>query len=65
MAYKMGKQCTKYPTLIISLVSHTVWRGNAKDNKTLSQNRAQACVDYLVKEKGVDPRRLRAAGAGR
>jgi outer membrane protein OmpA-like peptidoglycan-associated protein len=55
----------EYPTLIISLVSHTDWRGNAKDNKTLSQNRAQACVDYLVKEKGVDPRRLRAAGAGR
>lgn len=55
----------EYPTLIISLVSHTDWRGNAKDNKTLSQNRAQECVNYLVKEKGVDARRLRAAGAGR
>ena len=30
----------------------------------LSQRRAQACVDYLVKEKGVDPRRLVAEGKG-
>jgi len=55
----------EYPTLIISLVSHTDWRGSASSNKDLSQRRAQVCVDYLVKEKGVDPRRLRAAGAGR
>lgn len=55
----------EYPTLIIQLVSHTDWRGSAASNKDLSQRRAQACVDYLVKEKGVDPRRLRAAGAGR
>jgi outer membrane protein OmpA-like peptidoglycan-associated protein len=55
----------EYPTLIIQLVSHTDWRGSSVSNKDLSQRRAQACVDYLVKEKGVDPRRLRAAGAGR
>ncbi len=55
----------EYPTMIIQLTSHTDWRGNAASNKDLSQRRAQACVDYLVKEKGVDPRRLRARGAGR
>jgi peptidoglycan-associated lipoprotein len=55
----------EYPTLIIQLTSHTDWRGSAASNKDLSQRRAQACVDYLVNEKGVDPRRLRAYGAGR
>jgi peptidoglycan-associated lipoprotein len=54
-----------YPTLIIQLTSHTDWRGNAASNKDLSQRRAQSCVNYLVNEKGVDPRRLRARGAGR
>jgi len=54
-----------YPTLIIQLTSHTDWRGSAALNKELSQRRAQACVDYLVKEKGVNPARLRARGAGR
>lgn len=55
----------EYPTLIIQLTSHTDWRGNAASNKDLSQRRAQSCVNYLVNEKGVDPRRLRARGAGR
>lgn len=56
---------TEYPSLIIQLTSHTDWRGNAVSNKDLSQRRAQSCVNYLVKEKGVDPRRLKARGAGR
>jgi outer membrane protein OmpA-like peptidoglycan-associated protein/tetratricopeptide (TPR) repeat protein len=55
----------EYPTMIIQLTSHTDWRGNAASNKDLSQRRAQSCVNYLVNEKGVDPRRLRARGAGR
>lgn len=59
------KLLDEYPTMIIQLTSHTDWRGSAASNKELSQKRAQSCVDYLVKEKGVDPRRLRAAGAGR
>jgi outer membrane protein OmpA-like peptidoglycan-associated protein len=54
-----------YPTLIIQLTSHTDYRGSAASNKDLSQRRAQACVNYLVKEKGVNPARLRARGAGR
>ncbi len=55
----------EYPTMIIQLTSHTDWRGRADANKDLSQRRAQSCVNYLVNEKGVDPRRLKARGAGR
>lgn len=52
------------PKLVVQLEAHTDSRGNDKDNQTLSQARAQACVDYLVKEKGIDPKRIVAMGKG-
>jgi peptidoglycan-associated lipoprotein len=54
----------KNPGWIVKLRSHTDQRGKDAYNKKLSLRRAQACVDYLVKEKGVDPRRLVAEGKG-
>lgn len=55
---------TKNPGWVVKLRSHTDQRGNDKYNEKLSQRRAQACVDYLVKEKGIDARRLVAEGMG-
>ena len=52
------------PKLVVQLEAHTDARGADKDNQTLSQARAQACVDYLVKEKGIDPKRIVAVGKG-
>tara|TARA_R110001592_G_scaffold58067_2_gene176295 strand:+ start:9780 stop:11783 length:2004 start_codon:yes stop_codon:yes gene_type:complete len=52
------------PTIVIQLRSHTDFRGSAAYNQKLSQRRAQSCVDYLVKEKGVDPDRIKAKGMG-
>jgi peptidoglycan-associated lipoprotein len=52
------------PTIIIQLRSHTDFRGSSSYNQKLSQRRAQSCVDYLVKEKGVDPDRIKAKGMG-
>ncbi len=52
------------PKLVVQLEAHTDARGADKDNQTLSQARAQACVDYLVKEKGVDAKRIVAVGKG-
>ncbi len=52
------------PTLIIQLRSHTDFRGSAAYNQKLSQRRAQSCVDYLVKEKGIDAARIVAKGMG-
>ena len=54
----------KFPTWVVQLRSHTDFRGNDAYNEKLSQRRAQACVDYLVKEKGIDPRRIVAKGMG-
>jgi len=55
---------TDNPTMVIELGSHTDCRGNDKYNKDLSQRRAQACVDYLVKEKGIPRERIVAKGYG-
>jgi len=47
----------------VELSSHTDSRGSDEYNKTLSQKRAQSCVDYLV-DKGVEQRRIVAKGYG-
>ena len=51
------------PTVIIELRSHTDFRAGTEFNMTLSQNRAQVCVDYMV-SKGVEPARLIPIGMG-
>lgn len=51
------------PTIIIELAAHTDTRDTDARNMTLSQNRAQSCVNYLV-TKGIDPIRMVAKGYG-
>ena len=53
----------KAPQVKLTVMGHTDATGDAAVNKTLSQNRAQAVVDYLI-FKGVDPAQLRAIGYG-
>lgn len=52
------------PGIVVELNSHTDSRGDLKSNMELSQRRAQSCVDFLVKEKGIQPARLVAKGFG-
>lgn len=52
-------------SIVVELNSHTDSRGDAAKNQTLSQARAQSCVDYLVKEKGINAARLQAKGYGK
>ncbi|MBA2613456.1 MAG: OmpA family protein [Bacteroidetes bacterium] len=52
------------PSIVVELNSHTDSRGKAVSNMTLSTARAQSCVNYLVKEKGINPARLQAKGYG-
>jgi len=51
------------PTLTIELASHTDSRGNDDYNLNLSQQRAQAAVDYLV-SRGISRNRMEAKGYG-
>ncbi len=52
------------PTIIIELSSHTDVRGSAEYNLSLSQKRAESCVNYLINEKGVPKERITAKGYG-
>ncbi|MFI5203892.1 MAG: OmpA family protein [Flavobacteriales bacterium] len=54
----------KFPNWVVQLRSHTDSRGNDAFNEKLSKKRAQSCVDYLINEKGIDPKRLVAIGMG-
>lgn len=51
------------PELKVSIEGHTDNTGKAEKNQVLSQNRAKAVLDYLVK-KGIDAGRLGSAGYG-
>ena len=48
------------PTMVIRIESHTDSRGSAAYNKYLSDNRARATRDYLIR-KGIDPARIESA----
>ena len=60
---RLATMLTDIPTLKIEISGHTDNIGSAAYNKTLSQNRAKAVVDYLVK-KGIAADRLTYKGYG-
>ena len=51
------------PSIVIALRAHTDNRGSDEVNIPLSQRRAQAVVDYLIKN-GIDEARMEAIGLG-
>lgn len=53
----------EYPNIKIEIGSHTDSRQHRKYNKQLSQRRAEATMDYLIK-KGISSERLSAKGYG-
>jgi peptidoglycan-associated lipoprotein len=55
---------TEYPGMVLELSSHTDARDTDKRNQVLSENRAKACIKYLVEEKGIDARRFVPVGKG-
>jgi OOP family OmpA-OmpF porin len=54
----------KYPHTSLMIKGHTSSQGRAQFNKDLSQQRADAVVEILVKEFGIDSSRLTAQGLG-
>jgi outer membrane protein OmpA-like peptidoglycan-associated protein len=61
---KLIKLLKEYESIKIEISGHTDSKGDAKVNLALSQKRAQAVVDYLVK-KGISKTRLIAKGYGK
>ena len=54
----------KNPGVKLELSSHTDSRATNDYNQALSQRRAQACVNYLIKVKGIAANRIVAKGYG-
>ena len=52
-----------FPDLEIELASHTDSRGTARYNKSLSQNRSDNVMNYLL-EKGISQSRMKSVGYG-
>ena len=59
----LAKTLRENPNIRIELASHTDARGSDKYNLTLSQQRAQAAVNYLVSQ-GIESDRMVARGYG-
>lgn len=60
----IGDFLLKYPNLIVEITNHTDYRGSDEYNNRLSQEKAKACVNYLTKEKQIDPTRITPKGYG-
>jgi len=61
--HDLAKLLEKNPDLKLKIEGHTSAEGDAAANKTLSENRAKATVDFLVSQ-GVDKARLQYEGCG-
>lgn len=53
----------RYPDYNLVIEGHTDNTGSASNNQRLSEKRAKACMDYLIK-KGISSRRISHAGYG-
>jgi outer membrane protein OmpA-like peptidoglycan-associated protein/Tol biopolymer transport system component len=60
---RLVKLMNENPTMKIELSGHTDTRGSAEHNRVLSENRAKAVVDYLIKN-GISKDRLKFEGYG-
>ena len=61
--HDLAKEMKKHPEIKLRIVGHTSAEGEASFNQKLSEERAQAAVDFLV-GRGVEAERLEAEGKG-
>lgn len=62
--HDLAKMMEKHPEIKLRIEGHTSAEGDADFNQKLSEQRAQAAVDFLVNNEGVDASHLVAAGFG-
>ena len=60
---KIADIMTRYPDFVLAISGHTDSQGSDTANLALSENRAKACLDYLV-SKGVAAARITSKGYG-
>ena len=62
--HDLAKVMKQNPDLKLNIEGHTSSEGDAASNQKLSEQRAQAAVDFLVNKEGIDASRLKAVGMG-
>ena len=62
--HDLAKLMKQYPDIRLRIEGHTSADGDATVNQKLSEDRAQAAVDFLVSHGNIDASRLEAAGFG-
>ncbi|MBO7134200.1 MAG: OmpA family protein [Bacteroidales bacterium] len=62
--HDLAKVMQKHPEIRLRLEGHTSAEGDVAANQKLSEDRAQAAVDFLVSHEGIDASRLEAVGKG-
>ncbi len=60
----MAKTLLDNPAILVELGSHTDARGSLTYNDVLSQKRAESAVNWIIKNGGVDSKRIAAKGYG-
>jgi len=62
--HDLARLLTSHPEMKVRIIDHTSREGAEDVNQRLSEARAKATVDFLVKERNIDPSRLEFKGAG-
>ena len=62
--HDLAKVMKQNPELCLQIEGHTSTEGEADYNQKLSEQRAQAAVDFLVEKEGIEASRLNAVGKG-
>lgn len=62
--HDLAKVLKQNPELRLAITGHTSSEGDDAANLKLSDERAQAAVNFLVEKEGIDPTRLEASGKG-
>jgi len=62
--HDLARLLNSHPDMKVRIIGHTSREGAEDLNQRLSEARAKAAVDFLVKERGIDASRLEFRGAG-
>jgi outer membrane protein OmpA-like peptidoglycan-associated protein len=61
---QMRETLLRYPGISVTLEGHTDWTGTPQYNRALSEKRANACRNFILKDGGIAPERVKAIGYG-
>lgn len=61
---KVQERLKSAPNLVVTLEGHTDWKGPQSYNQPLSERRAEACREFLLKDPAIAPSRVRTRAFG-